>query len=216
MTKLSVQVIKVGGSLFAFDQLPQRVNAWREKGAAGISIFIAGGGDLVQPLRTAHERFGLDEEASHWLAVRAMTVTSRLLAKLLDVELVEEIEIVEQLIHMNRSFACVLDVEQFLRRREPGAPGCRLPMNWSCTSDAIAARVAEVLSADELVLMKSLSFPAGVFLEQAPRLGLVDEHFPLATRAFPHVSWVNLLLPASEQRVQHAPVLSGSRIEREM
>lgn len=187
-----VRVVKVGGSLFGDDQMPDRVHAWVELQPPGVTLFIGGGGDLVQPLRTVHERFGLNEEASHWLAVRAMTVTSRLLATLLDVELVERFEVAEQLANQRRTAACVLDVEEFLRQHEPQLFGSRLPCDWSCTSDAIAARVAEVLRADELVLLKSVSYPAATTLDAAATLGLVDGHFPTAAARLARVRWVNL------------------------
>jgi len=188
-------VTKVGGSLFGYEQMPERVHAWREKQPSGMTIFIGGGGDLVRPLRTAHERFGLNEESSHWLAIRAMTVTSRLLAKLLDVELVERFEVIEQLVSARRSASCVLDVEEFLRQREPLLPGCRLPCDWSATSDAIAARVAEVLPAYELVLLKSVAYPAESTLQRAADQGLVDGHFPTAAAGLSRIRWVNLRAP---------------------
>lgn len=187
-----VRVVKVGGSLFGFEQLPERGQSWLAQQAPGVSVFIGGGGDLVQPLRAVHERFSLDEEASHWLAVRAMTVTSRLLAKLLDIELVERFEIVEQLIREERPTACVLDCEQFLRTREAQSDGARLTRDWTCTSDSIAARIAEVLSADELVLLKSTALPAGTQYSDAARLGLVDRHFPDAAKMLKQIRWVNL------------------------
>ena len=190
--RTAILVTKVGGSLFGYEQMPERVHAWRERQPPGMTIFIGGGGDLVRPLRTAHERFGLNEESSHWLAIRAMTVTSRLLAKLLDVELVERFEVIQQLASTRRMAACVLDVEEFLRQREPGLPGCRLPCDWSATSDAIAARVAEVLSADELVLLKSVAYPAATTLQGAADLGLVDGHFPTAVAGVARLRWVNL------------------------
>lgn len=191
-----IRVAKVGGSLFGYEQLPDRGQAWLAEQPPGTTIFIGGGGTLVDPLRAAHERFGLDQEASHWLAVRAMTVTSRLLARLLNVELVERFEVVEQLIRDDRKIACVLDCEEFLRFREPHAPGSQLTHDWSCTSDSIAARVAEVLNADELVLMKSADLPQADSQEQAfaqaASTGLVDPHFPQAARTLKQVRWVNL------------------------
>ena len=48
-------------------------------------------------------------------------------------------------------------VESFLRREEPVLPGVRLPIGWHVTSDSIAARLAEVCQAQELVLLKSTS-----------------------------------------------------------
>lgn len=189
---MSVRVVKVGGSLFSFQQLPDRTQAWLNQQPPAMTIFIGGGGDLITPLRAAHERFSLDQEGSHWLAVRAMTVTSRLLAKLLNVELVERFEVIEQLIQMNRLTACVLDVEEFMRTTEPHKGGCHLPCDWSCSSDSIAARVAEVLKADDFVLLKSVPYPEGISFEQAAQKGLVDGHFPRAAAALKDVRWVCL------------------------
>lgn len=187
-----VRVVKVGGSLFGFEHLPERGQAWLAQQPPGVTVFIGGGGDLVQPLRAVHERFSLDEESSHWLAVRAMTVTSRLLAKLLDVELVERFEVVEQLIREERPTACVLDCEQFLRSREAQSDGAPLTRDWKCTSDSIAARIAEVLHADELVLLKSTPLTSDANYQEAARLGLVDQHFPQAVKVLKQIRWVNL------------------------
>lgn len=185
-------VAKVGGSLFGYEHMPERVHAWLASQPASMTIFIAGGGDLVHPLRSAHERFQLNEDVSHWLAIRAMTVTSRLLAKLLDVELVERFEVVQQLANSHRRMSCVFDVEEFLRQREPSLPGCKLPWDWSCSSDAIAARVAEVFDAREVVLLKSVSYPQGLPLSEAPSRGLVDGHFPTAAARIKNIRWINI------------------------
>lgn len=197
----TVRVVKVGGSLFSFAEMPERVHAWCDRQPPATTVFIGGGGDLVQPLRTAHERFRLSEEVSHWLAVRAMTVTSRLLAKLLDVELVDRFEVVEQMAETGRVAACVLDVEEFLRLREPQLPGVRLPCDWTCTSDAIAARVAEVLSADDMVLMKAAAYPPFLTLSAAATQGLIDSHLPTAVAHLPLVRWINLMAPELEDVV---------------
>jgi aspartokinase-like uncharacterized kinase len=195
----SVRVVKVGGSLFSYADMPDRVKDWTDRQSPGTTVFIGGGGDLVQPLRTAHERFRLSDEASHWLAVRAMTVTSRLLAKLLDIELVDHLETIEQNVGARRDTACVLDVEDFLRQREPRMAGCRLPCDWTCTGDAIAARVAEVLDADDMVLMKAVTYPVGTTLAAASRAGLVDGHFPLAAVGLRRIRWVNLVAPTPQE-----------------
>jgi aspartokinase-like uncharacterized kinase len=192
MMTTNMRVVKVGGSLFGFDQLPDRTQAWLDQQPPAITIFIGGGGDLIKPLRAAHERFSLDQEGSHWLAVRAMTVTSRLLATLLNVELVERFEVVEQLVRSGRLAACVLDVEEFMRLRETQDSGCRLPHDWTCSSDSIAARVAEVLTADELVLLKSVPLPAGTNYAEAAKQGLVDAHFPQAASRLKNIQWVCL------------------------
>lgn len=194
---LMVRVVKVGGSLFGYQQLPERGEFWLASQSPGVTIFVSGGGELVEPLRAVHERFRLDQEASHWLAVRAMTVTSRLLAQLLNLELVERFEVVDQLVRevrrspAARPTSCVLDCEEFLQAREPQCAGLRLPRDWSCTSDSIAARLAEVLGADELVLLKSVPLAPGMSFPEAANQGLVDSHFPRAAEKVNQVRWVD-------------------------
>ena len=85
----------------------------------------------------------------------------------------------------------VCDSEQFLRDVEPHAAGRPLPAGWQVTSDSIAARLAEVLAADELVLLKSIDPPSATW-QQAAREGLVDAYFPEAVQPLATVRWINL------------------------
>jgi aspartokinase-like uncharacterized kinase len=86
-----------------------------------------------------------------------------------------------------------------LASAESELPGCRLPRSWQATSDSIAARVAEVLSAD-LVLLKSAGPPREIFPEgdrakvfaNLAAAGYVDQHFPRAAAAVRAVEIVNL------------------------
>jgi hypothetical protein len=63
---------------------------------------------------------------------------------------------------------------------------------WDTTSDSIAARVATMLGAHELVLLKSSSIPSGATRDAAVRLGLVDPVFPNTSQFLERVSYVNL------------------------
>ena len=47
----TVRVVKVGGSLFSFAEMPERVHAWCDRQPPATTVFIGGGGDLVQPLK---------------------------------------------------------------------------------------------------------------------------------------------------------------------
>ena len=48
---------------------------------------------------------------------------------------------------------------------------------WEITSDALAARVAEVIRAERLVLLKSMSIPRDLDWDEAGQRGFVDGHF---------------------------------------
>jgi aspartokinase-like uncharacterized kinase len=77
-----------------------------------------------------------------------------------------------------------LDPHSFLIADE--AEGrAKLPHRWTVTSDTIAARVATAIEADILILLKSVSWPAGRDFDEASRLGVVDEYFPRELRRRP-------------------------------
>jgi aspartokinase-like uncharacterized kinase len=92
----------------------------------------------------------------------------------------------------------VLDPYAFCQADE-GRPGS-LPHSWRATSDAIAARVAE-MAGGRLVLLKSTHLPAGMPWSAAAAAGLVDETFDaVVNRADLRVEWVNLRSPDGRPR----------------
>ncbi len=168
-----VRVVKVGGSLLDWPQLPQALSAWLADQPQGWNVLLAGGGQLANVIRRADATFQLGEAASHWLCIDLMGTTARLLAAILNqpaavagslAELRERIPIAPAGIAVfdPRSFLAVDDV---------------LPHGWSVTSDSIAARLAEAVSADELVLLKSVDPPAEATLGQLVASGMIDSFF---------------------------------------
>lgn len=173
MSRRRPLVVKVGGSLLDWPGLPDRlarVIAQHDRP----TLLIAGGGAIVDAIRRLDAVHRLGEESSHWLAIRALDLTARLLA---------ESGRVGPVVHSPRRSlarwkpgqAPVLAPDRFLRRddRRPGA----LPRSWAVTSDSIAARVAQRLDGD-LLLLKSTPWPEGQGIDEAVRLGLVDPVFP--------------------------------------
>jgi hypothetical protein len=86
----------------------------------------------------------------------------------------------------------IFDVRQFMADEEPSVPGTRLHASWDVTSDSIAARVAEVRGAAELVLLKSTLRSDLSSLTEWANAGLVDAFFPQAAVKLPRVRLVNL------------------------
>src|SRR5690606_38335664 len=72
-----------------------------------------------------------------------------------------------------------------------------LPHHWDVTSDSIAARLAALLGADQLILLKSTDAPPGLDRERAAALGLVDPIFPAASRTLRRVAMLNLRVPGA-------------------
>src|SRR4051812_9509912 len=82
-------VIKVGGSLLEWPELPGRLAAFlddhRRAGDPSASPFtlIAGGGTAADMIRTLDRIHGLGDERAHWLAVDVLDLNARILASLL-------------------------------------------------------------------------------------------------------------------------------------
>ncbi len=152
-------VIKVGGSLFTHPQLGPCLCAHLDTYSESILV-VPGGGPLVDAIRTIDTIHKLGEEASHWLALRALDTTADFLRRLLT--------------------SCgrteVLNCLAFAREDE--ARPDALPHSWAVTSDSIAARAAIVFNATRLVLLKSIDIPSGMDWQAAAANGLIDVHFP--------------------------------------
>jgi aspartokinase-like uncharacterized kinase len=195
-----IAVVKVGGSLYDLPDLGPRLHRWLSLSfprsaweRSGIRIaLVPGGGPLVDAIRQLDHRHGLGEETSHWLALRALVVNAHFLAALLPSTCV--IGSVDELDRAwNNELLPVLDVHEFARGDELRCDP--LPHSWAVTSDALAARVAVVLRASHLVMLKSTTIPPSVDWREAGRLGLVDALFAETLRDAPadlRVQAVNL------------------------
>jgi len=191
MKSADVAVVKVGGSLFEVADLTERLGRWLdERRVGGHTILVAGGGRRVEAIRRADREHSLGEEAAHWRCVRAMSETAAELSKHVASSrpLTDMSELTQR---MNVAGITVTDCEPFLRTVEPTAPGTRLPYSWDVTSDSIAARLAVVIGALELVLLKSADPPAESWHRLA-ELNYVDRFFPTLVGELPRVRVVNL------------------------
>ncbi len=176
------RVVKLGGSLLRSDHLAERFARWRGDQPPATDVVIAGGGSLADAVREYAARFALSDEAAHWRCIECMTITARMVAELLDAPLLDALDAVPA---AGEPGLVVFDAAHFLANIEPSR-GNPLPRDWTVTSDSIAARVAEFLSAD-LVLLKSAPRPPCSW-EAAAAAGYVDAYFPRAILDLEHVS----------------------------
>jgi aspartokinase-like uncharacterized kinase len=194
VTRSRLAIIKVGGSLLGWPDLPARmaavINARRADANSGRIALIAGGGraaDLVRELDGIH---GFGDEPAHRLALHALDLTARILAEMLpDPLLIDSIETLQAAWGSGR--VPVLVPRLILDEIERDATD-RMPPSWDVTSDSIAARIAVHVGAERLVLLKSASLPAGASRELAARLGFVDPILPIVARTLPCVEYLNL------------------------
>jgi 5-(aminomethyl)-3-furanmethanol phosphate kinase len=193
-------ILKVGGSLFDWPDLPARLSSHLAQRRAGGRrlVLLAGGGRAADLVRELDRTFGLGDLEAHRLALRSLDLTAHALAGL-----VPGLDVVEELPALagvwNQGRIPVLAPRRWLDEVDARSADA-LPPSWDVTSDAIAARVASVLGAEELVLLKSAPLPAGSHRREAARLGLVDPVFPDVSRSLEHVVYLNF------RETPHAPI----------
>ena len=171
-------IVKVGGSLYDLPDLGPRLRAWLALQATRRIVLFPGGGAAADWIRHVDSLAQLGEERSHWLALRALTLTAHVLAaRLPGATVIEDLN--EREAAWRRGLVPVLDPHAFARADEHRAD--HLPHSWDVTSDSLAARAAIVAVCPELILLKSRDLPTDDDWTAAARLGLVDAAFPLAS-----------------------------------
>jgi aspartokinase-like uncharacterized kinase len=170
--KEPLRVIKLGGSLLDWPELPSAFRTWLAAQPAAVNVLIVGGGAIVDGLRHLDQVHRLPPETSHWLAIDAMGLTARLARELLPEA---RLATGSELFYRPPGSLTIFDVQTFLRDDQSQADA--LPIGWDVTSDSIAAYVAQRFEASELVLLKSCPSPSGELSELA-RKGVVDPAFP--------------------------------------
>ena len=185
----SLVVVKVGGSLLDWPELPVRLSAYLEGRRGDRLVLVAGGGRFADVLRDLDGRHSVGEARSHALALNVLDLTARFLATL--VAGLEVVEGTEDLADpWSRGAVPVLAPRRFVEAddRSPDP----LPHAWTTTSDSIAARLAVRIGAGELALLKSTSLPYRCDRAEAARLELVDSEFPRASGRLSVVTYCNL------------------------
>jgi aspartokinase-like uncharacterized kinase len=180
--KTSLLVAKVGGSLYDLPDLAARLNDWLAQIQSTRTLLLPGGGPTADAVRTLDHTHRLGEEASHWLALRALSLNAHFLAQLLPhapvlARLPDPSDAARQFI---------LDPLPFFQEDDQHAQ--RFPHLWTVTSDSLAVRVAMRASADELILLKSVSWPIERGWDRATEEGVVDAFFVEALRRAPEIS----------------------------
>lgn len=204
-----LRVVKLGGSLLDMPDLAARLRAWLAAQTSGRAILVIGGGAHVDAIRRAQGIHHFSDSAAHWLAIRAMALQAEMMRSILpEAEFLVDVSMPQPRGPAAGTQLGILEPWRFMRevdaRRK--AP---LPESWDVTSDSIAARVAELSAADELILLKSALAPSAS-LEDLAAAGYVDRFFPQAAKKLQVVRLVDLRAnPARECVFRLAE--SGSR-----
>jgi aspartokinase-like uncharacterized kinase len=199
----SLTIIKVGGSLFDWPELPRRltelINAQQSADREESLVLIAGGGPAADVVRALDRIHGLGDRSAHRLALHAMDLTAIILAELLPrTVLVQSLDAVRAVWSAGSIpvLAPRLILDDFERSGRDG-----LSASWDVTSDTIAAWMALYLGADRLILLKSAPLPLGATRLEAARRELVDPMLPIVAAPLARVEYLNLREHACEPRL---------------
>lgn len=147
----SLTVVKVGGGLAAQPEAPRRVARTIASTAAHRPlVVIPGGGPFADAVRAFDATHGLSASAAHWMAILAMDQYAFALADVIPGgRLVEDGAGVQSALVAGA--IPVLAPSRWLRAAS------ELPHSWEVTSDSLAAYLATLLGADDIVLVKPVS-----------------------------------------------------------
>ena len=188
------RVVKLGGSHFELDDYAIRLTTWLQRQTPMNCVIVVGGGIWADAVRRLDRQFGLATSNAHWMAVRAMSLTSWLLAaEGSHFRFVDRFDVLLDELSRPRQAPLVFDTLNFLRFEEPSQPGIPLPLGWHVTSDSIAARVAHILGAWELVLLKARPTSS---VREAVQVDLVDQYFPTAAAGIERIRIESMAIEA--------------------
>jgi aspartokinase-like uncharacterized kinase len=189
---MSAVVIKVGGSLLEWRDLPARLSEYLRGRADRQIVLIAGGGGAANWIRALDRAVGLGDTQAHALAVRSMDLTAHVLAaRVKGLAVATDVRGIEAI--RSLGLVPVLSPARALDDDDRGPDP--LPRSWQVTSDSIAARLATRLGAPELVLLKSAAPPPAANRLAAVEAGLVDAYFVRAAELLARVIYRNLRDP---------------------
>lgn len=238
----AARVLKLGGSLLLLPDWPERLTSWLEAHPAPLNLLLVGGGQIVNAVRELDEQHGLSIPFAHWLCIDLLSATARIAGELLPgFPLLTTPAQLQQLVRDGRLVgpvgeeagsqpsrpgppAYIVDVSCFYRPptqlSKPGddifSADCPLPESWDTTSDSLAAWLATLVAAAELVLFKSTA-PSGQ--DQSPHAwkaqGIVDQAFADVLPPSVSVAIVNLLAaPKSSSAINSSESADGSESDR--
>ena len=173
-------VIKVGGAtLFQNGGFQSELRSLIAKFEADQVWMLAGGGDLVESMRTAHRIYPkLDAVQIHWRCIELLDHTWQLANEIFladsPITTFEDLKRVAS-IH-NRSGVHWVRVQSFYNRAEcHDIPDAWCPeSSWNTTTDALAWLLAKRIDADRVILMKQCECDPNWSLTEASQRGIID------------------------------------------
>ena len=77
------RVAKLGGSLLTMPDVADRLRSWLRQQTPAQTLFVVGGGDFVEAMRTLDAVHAFDAEWCHWFCVELLEQSAMILNRLL-------------------------------------------------------------------------------------------------------------------------------------
>jgi len=191
-------VVKLGGSLTENDRVGGALDIVAR--AVRRVVVVPGGGPFADAVRDAQANHQFSNEAAHRMAILAMHQMAELLMDLQPRLKGADSAASMRAIWRNGEIPVWLPHKMCEDDNE-------IPADWSITSDGLAARLAERLRCNSLVLVKSCNAPPKASAFDLARAGIVDQVFP-AIVGRSKIEWM-VIGPGEE--VALADLLGASR-----
>ena len=165
-------IVKLGGSLSQSDALINCLNSVEQKinykGRA--VVIVPGGGAFAEQVRLAQQRWQFDDKTAHRMAILAMQQMALLIKGLKDdFSIARSIADIPKQLHRQKIVIWLPDIVEL--------DNAGIQASWDITSDSLAAWLAKVLSAKELILVKSAMIDASLSIQQLAEQNIVDKGF---------------------------------------
>lgn len=191
MTAMPLRVIKLGGSLLESPDWAARLTRRLSELPPARSLLLVGGGPPVDAIREIASLHSYDAEFLHWLCVDAMDISHRLVEQQLQWPSLRTHDALP--VWLRSSEPCgLVHTQAFYRIDNYQQLPVMLPLSWDTTSDSLAALLAHLVAADELLIIKSLAVNEPYDWPALSRAGIVDAAFTTAITGLSRIRAITL------------------------
>jgi len=180
-------VVKLGGSLAETDTLINCLNSVEHNFRHGKVVIVPGGGAFADQVRWAQQHWQFDDKTAHRMAILAMQQMALLFKGLKShFAIAGSLTEIQQQLNQQKIVIWSPDIIEL--------DNAGIQATWDITSDSLAAWLAGILSARQLILVKSAVIDVNLSLQELAEQNIVDNAFcDFVTRNSFKTSIVNAL-----------------------
>lgn len=167
---MNMIIIKLGGSLSYSDALINSLNVVERVCQGKAVVIVPGGGAFADQVRLAQKHWQFDDPTAHHMALLAMRQMALMFKGLKPgFALAHTISEIQDQLNRQKTVIWSPDSAELDK--------ASIPASWDITSDSLAAWLAKILSATELILIKSAAIDTNLSLRQLAERDIVDKAF---------------------------------------